>query len=80
MEFVFWPEVFDSVYEIRQFMSEREFYLEDVTHFYELSEQKTLHFPNLVLKFKSTHNQFVLYQIEKSGTYKPISSFEEGDF
>jgi hypothetical protein len=80
MEFVFWPEVFDSIEELRSDMRDNGYFLEDVTHFFEISIPKPLHYPNFILKFRNDCGSILIYSISPQGTKKPICKIQEGEF
>jgi hypothetical protein len=80
MEFIFWPEIFDSVHLLTKALNMKGFKLCETTHFYNLFDAKTLHYPSLVLKFVNEESIFDIYNINPQGNYSYVSTYNEGDF
>jgi hypothetical protein len=77
MEFVFWPEVFDSVHILTKSMNTKGFRLDVATHFFVSNEKKALHYPSLVLRFVNDQSTFVIYNVNLQGNYSYVSTYTE---
>jgi hypothetical protein len=79
LEYVFYPEVLDTAWELTQLLRENGFELLEFGHFNFVTKSPNVRFPTLRMKFKKDQT-YRIYLINEFGLDTLTITYNEGDF